>query len=322
MPILITGAAGFIGSHLAEELVKRGEKVIGIDCLSTGRTENLSTIINNPEFTYINDNISNAALMDDLISSCHTIYHLAASVGVKLLTNNPLESIKNNIESTLGLFETSNKYNRKVFFASSSEVYGKANSGLLCEDDDLTLGPTHILRWGYGCSKAIGEYVGLSYYRQHKLPIVIGRFFNICGPRQVGSYGMVIPRFVRAALRGEPITVYGTGSQVRSFTYITDAVNATIGLMNTPGTEGEVFNIGNSRPISIMELARMVKKITNSNSSIKIVPYQEAYNADFEDMPYRVPDTSKLEKAIMITPRVNLESMLEHIIHYWKDKAS
>ena len=317
MTVLVTGVAGFIGSHLAETLIENGQQVIGIDNLSTGKEKNLSQIKNHPSFKFINGNVSNTSLLDELISSCDVVYHLAASVGVKLLIEEPVSSINNNVESTLVLLKLSNKYKRKIFFASSSEVYGKADRKSLKEEDNLILGSPEISRWGYGCTKALAEYLALSYYKQYGLPVTIGRLFNVCGARQTGSYGMVIPRFVIAALKGESITVFGSGTQARSFTYITDAVCAMINLMNIPKSKGEVFNIGNPRYISILDLAKMVKDITKSSSPIVKVPYQEAYGPLFEDMYYRVPNISKIEKTIGFRPKVNLEKMLKNIIAYW-----
>ncbi len=322
MAILITGAAGFIGSHLAEELITRGEHVAGVDNLSTGSKKNLSRMMDHPHFDFIEGDISNPSLMDELISSCDTLYHLAASVGVKLVTEKPASSLVNNMNGIGLLLELSKKYKVKLFFASSSEVYGKANGGFLCEGDDLRLGPPSVLRWGYGCSKAMAEYLALSYYKQYGLSVTIGRFFNICGPRQIGDYGMVMPRFVASALKGEPITVFGDGRQVRSFTSVTDAVHAVIGLMNTPGTEGEVFNVGNTGHITIGELAEMVKEMAGSSSSIDYIPYTEAYNTDFEDMMYRVPDISKIKAATGFRPQVNLETIVASVIEYWKGSDS
>lgn len=318
MTVLITGVAGFIGSHLAEALIKKGQQVIGIDNFSTGREENISEIKNHSSFRFIKGDVSNATLLDELICSSDAIYHLAASVGVKLLTKEPVISIQNNVDGILTILKLADRYKRKIFFASSSEVYGKADSRSLEEKEDLTLGPPTVSRWGYGCTKALAEYLALSYYKQYGLPVVIGRFFNVCGPRQTGAYGMVIPRFVVSALKGEPITVFGDGTQTRSFTYITDAIQAILTLMDTPEAIGEVFNIGNPRHISILELAQMIKDLTGSNSPITHISYQEAYGSGFEDMYYRVPDISKMKKVTGFEPKVLLEKMLKYIIDYWK----
>ena len=316
--VLVTGAAGFIGSHLCEALLKRGLTVIGIDNLSTGCEENLDQIRNLPAFRFIQGDVVDEVLIDELLSTCNSVYHLAASVGVKLLNENFLTSIKNNLTGIQTVFELAARYQCKLFFASSSEVYGKANDGILAENDLISLGPPPVLRWSYGCGKAMGEYLAFSYHWQENLPVVIGRFFNICGPRQTGAYGMVIPRFVEAALTGMEISVYGDGQQVRSFTYVTDAVRAVIDLMQTPSAEGEVFNIGNPRYISIAELAQTIKKTTNSISPIVYQSYAEIYGSGFEDMLFRVPDITKLKQTIGFNPRVDLEAMLEQIIRHFQ----
>ncbi len=315
---LVTGAAGFIGSHLCEALLKRGLKVIGLDNLSTGCEANLKQIRDHSAFRLIRGDIADDVLIDELLSTCNSVYHLAASVGVKLLAENPLASIKNNLTGIQTVFELAARYQCKLFFASSSEVYGKADEGILGENDPISLGPPPVLRWSYGCGKAMGEYLAFSYHRQENLPVVIGRFFNICGPRQTGSYGMVIPSFVSAALKGDPIIVHGDGKQVRSFTFVGDAVRAVIDLMQTPSAEGEVFNIGNPRYISIAELAQKIKMTTNSNSPIVYQPYTEIYGPGFEDMLFRVPDISKLKSTIRFSPEVDLDDMLEQIIRHFQ----
>jgi len=322
MAIMITGAAGFIGSHLAEELIARGEHIVGLDNLSTGSKTNLSRILDHPHFAFVEGDSADPSLMDDLASSCDTLYHLAASVGVKLVTERPATSLINNMEGIGLLLEVSRRYGVKLFLASSSEVYGKANGGLLREDADLKLGPPSVLRWGYGCSKAVAEYLALGYHKQYGLPVTIGRFFNICGPRQIGDHGMVLPRFVVSALRGEPITVYGDGRQVRSFTSVQDAVRAVTGLMRTPGTTGEVFNVGNTGHITIGELAEMVKAMTGSSSTIDFIPYEAAYNRDFQDMLYRIPDISKIQAATGYRPEADLETIVAAVIEYWRARLT
>jgi len=313
--ILVTGAAGFIGSHLTEYLINSGSKVFGIDNLSTGKRENLSGIIDNSLFEFIEGDYSSNSLLEDIIPKVDAIYHLAASVGVKLLTQKPIASIENNVKGLLSLLELSNKHNKKLFIASSSEVYGKAEDGKLNEKDDIKLGPPNVLRWSYGCSKALAEYLAMSYFKEHKTKVVVGRFFNICGPRQVDQYGMVVPSFINAAINNKPITVYGDGEQVRSFTYVSDAVYAITSLIGTENSWGDVYNIGNKSYLSIMELAEKVKKITSSNSDIVKIPYSEAYGSGFEDMKFRVPDLSKLESVIDYSPQVNIEQMLENILN-------
>jgi len=318
--ILITGGAGFIGSHLAEYLIDRGDDVVVIDNLSTGVEKNISGLRGNASFKFVKADTSNIPVLEELIVSCDVIYHLAASVGVKLVMSKPVKAIENNINGILNILRLAKKYKRKIFLASSSEVYGKAGNNLLKETQNLSMGPSNIVRWSYGCAKALSEYLALSYYKEYELPVTIGRFFNICGPRQTGAYGMVIPGFVASALRGDPITVFGDGTQTRSFTYVFDAVQAAAKLMDMPDTVGEVYNIGNPVPITILELANMVKKLTKSNSPITYIPYDDAYGSGFEDMHYRTPDISKIKKAIGFEPKVNLSNILESIIDYWKQE--
>lgn len=318
MKILITGVAGFIGSNLAHELVRQGHNVFGIDNLSTGKAENLSGL---PKDVLIKGDYSDESLLDPLVEECDIVYHLAASVGVKLVVEYPISSIESNVIGVINVLRLANKYNKKIFIASSSEVYGKGDGRCLKEDDILSLGQPKALRWGYGCSKLLAEYLGISYYKKAGLPVVIGRFFNICGPRQTGRYGMVMPRFVKFALENKPITVYGDGSQARSFTYITDAVSAVIKLMQAKEAEGEIFNIGNPRAVSIQELAALVKKITGSSSQILNMPYKDVYGDEFEDTYYRAPDILKLKKAIGFAPEVELEDMIARIAEFCKGKG-
>jgi len=314
--ILVTGAAGFIGSHLTEYLIKSGNNVFGIDNLSTGKKENLNEVLHNSSFKFIEGDYSENNCLEDTIPNVDVIYHLAASVGVKLLTQKPISSIENNVKGLLNLLKLTNKFDKKLFIASSSEVYGKAENGILNEKDDIKLGPPNVLRWSYGCSKALAEYLAMSYFKEQKTKVLVGRFFNICGPRQVDQYGMVVPSFLNAALKNKPITVYGNGEQVRSFTYVSDAVYAITSLIETGNSWGNVYNIGNKSYLSIMELAEKVKKVTNSNSEIVKIPYSEAYGSGFEDMKFRVPDLSKLESVIDYSPQVNIEQMLENILSY------
>ena len=318
--ILITGAAGFIGSHLAEELIRQGNKVVGIDNLSTGREENISSFQGSPSFAFVKGDVRDLAVLEKLVAECDVVYHLAAAVGVKLVMENPVSSIETNVYGSANAFSLAGKYKKKIFLASSSEVYGKEDSLSLREDGDLRFGPSHIVRWSYGCTKLMSEYTGLSYYKDRGLEVVIGRFFNVCGPRQSGAYGMVVPRFVRASLSGDPITIYGDGSSVRSFTYISDAVAAIIGLMNSENTAGNVFNIGNPNSVSIKELAQLVKEISKTKSPIINVPYEEVYGEGFEDMHYRVPDINKTKAAIGFVPKVQLKEMIEDILEYWKER--
>jgi UDP-glucose 4-epimerase len=315
--VLITGVAGFIGSHLAHELVKQGNEVFGIDNLSTGREENLLGL---PNDVLIKGDYSDSELLEPLMEECDVVYHLAASVGVKLVVDFPIEAIESNVTGIINVLRAANKYSKKIFIASSSEVYGKGDGRYLNEQDNLSLGNPKVLRWGYGCSKLMAEYLAMSYYKKEKLPVVIGRFFNICGPRQTGHYGMVVPRFIMSALENKPIVVYGDGSQTRSFTYIDDALNAIIKLMHEKHTDGEIFNIGNPKDITIQDLAILIKKVTGSSSPIVNVPYTDIYGNDFEDTHYRAPDISKITKAIGFKPKIDLEEMIKRTAEFWKGK--
>ena len=321
MKNLITGGAGFIGSHLAEELLKRNEEVVIIDNLSTGSIDNIKHLKSNPKFSYHIDTIMNQNLMKKLIKECDIVYHMAAAVGVKYIIDNTLESIHTNVKGTEIILELANNYGKKkVIIASTSEIYGKDRPGKrkFEETDDRVLGPTTISRWSYSCTKALDEFLALAYYREKKLPIVIVRFFNTCGPRQTGRYGMVVPRFVKQALMGQQITVYGDGSQTRSFTYVMDAVRAIIKLSRTKKAVGEAFNIGNPNSISIEGLAEKVKKMTKSKSRIVHIPYNKAYAEGFEDMMHRAPNINKIKKFIGFKPEVDLDDILKAIIKYFQ----
>lgn len=321
MKNLITGGAGFIGSHLAEELLRRKEDVVVIDNLSTGNMENIEHLKANPKFSFHIDTIMNETLMKRLIKNCDIVYHMAAAVGVKYIIDNPLESMQTNVKGTEIVLELANSLGKKkVIIASTSEIYGKDRPGkrIFKEGDDRVLGPTTISRWSYSCAKAMDEFLSLAYWREKKLPVVIVRFFNTVGPRQSGMYGMVVPRFVKHALLSQPITIYGDGKQTRSFTYVSDAVRAIIGLANTPKAVGEIFNIGNPKAISIQELAEMIKKLTKSNSPITHVPYEKAYEKGFEDMRHREPDITKIKDLIGFQPKVDLDEMLTNIIKYFE----
>lgn len=323
---LITGGAGFIGSHLAEEILRRGEKVVIIDNLSTGRMENIEHLKSNPGFSYHIDTIMNRPLMKRLISECDTVYHLAAAVGVKYIIDHPLESIKTNVEGTETVLELANLSRKKVILASTSEIYGKDRPGkrVFKEDDDRLLGSTYITRWSYSCTKAMDEFLALAYWREKKLPVIIVRFFNTCGPRQTGRYGMVVPRFIKQAISDDPITIYGDGKQTRCFTDVSDAVRAVIALSKSKYALGEVFNIGNPRnKITINALARKIKSMVGSKSIIRYISYDKAYDRGFEDMRHREPDIDKLKSVTKFNPAVNIDDMLLRIIDYVKsnDKA-
>ena len=314
MKALITGGAGFIGSYLVEELLERGDEVTVIDDLSTGRRENIAHLKGNPNFCFLQDTIMNEGRMRKLIDDCEIVYHLAAAVGVKFVIDYPLKSMEINVRGTEIVLELASKGKKKVLLTSTSEIYGKKENGLFREDDDRVLGTTTISRWSYSCAKALDEFLALAYYREKGLPVVIVRLFNTCGPRQTGRYGMVIPRFLEQALSGKPITVYGDGKQTRSFTYVTDVVKAIIVLTNHPKAIGDVFNVGSEEGITIAGLAKKIKELTNSQSEIVFIPYEEAYEKGFEDMRHRVPDISKVRRLIGYSPRVGLDEMLKKIV--------
>jgi len=318
MKVLITGGAGFIGSYLAEELLKRGEQVYVIDNLSTGRLENVKHLIPDPNFSIAVATILNETVMDRLVSECDMIYHLAAAVGVELIVSKPVSVIETNILGSEIVLKLANRYLKKVIITSTSEIYGKSNNVPFKEDDDRLLGPTTKSRWSYSSSKAIDEFLSLAYYKENKLQVIIVRLFNTVGPRQTGRYGMVIPRMVSQALKNEPITVYGDGKQTRCFTYVSDVVKAFIDLANHPAAIGQIFNVGNDRSITIKELAYLIKRMTNSSSEIIFIPYDQAYEEGFEDMRIRIPDISKIRNLIGYQPKMSLEGILEKVIEYAK----
>ena len=321
MRSLITGGAGFIGSHLAEALLKRKEEVVVIDNLSTGSMDNIEHLKANPKFSFHVDTIMNEPLMKRLIKDCDVIYHMAAAVGVKYIIDNPLESIQTNVKGTEMVLELANALGKKkVIVASTSEIYGKDRPGKhkFKEDDDRVLGSTTISRWSYSCAKAMDEFLALAYWREKKLPVVIVRFFNTIGPRQTGTYGMVVPRFVKHALLGQPITIYGDGKQTRSFCHVADVVTAVIELAKTDRAVGDIFNIGNPNPITIKELAEKVKNLTGSDSSLIYVPYEKAYEKGFEDMRHREPDITKIKELIGFHPKTSLDETLKAIIKYFE----
>ncbi len=317
MRALITGGAGFIGSHLAEELLRRGEIVNIIDDLSTGRLENLTNAMNSPRFGIAVESILNETVMDRLVSECDIIYHLAAAVGVELIVSKPVEVIQTNILGTEMVLKLANRYLRKVVITSTSEIYGKSNHVPFKENDDRVLGPTTKNRWSYSSSKAIDEFLALAYHKEKKLEVVIVRLFNTVGPRQTGRYGMVIPRFIVQALKGEPITVYNDGSMIRCFTYVSDVVDAMINLAHHSEAVGQIFNIGSTEAISVKDLAMKIKQKTNSDSPIKYVPYDEAYEQGFEDMAIRIPDLSKIKTLIGYQPSISLDGILDKVIDYF-----
>jgi UDP-glucose 4-epimerase len=317
---LITGGAGFIGSHLAELLLERGHAVILLDDLSTGSIENIRHLKGNGRLQYFLDSIANRQLLAELVDESDVVLHLAAAVGVRLIVESPVRTIETNIEGTQRVLDAACKKKKLVFIASTSEVYGKSNRVPYREDDDLVLGPTSKSRWSYAASKAVDEFLGLAYWREKKLPVVIGRFFNTVGPRQTGRYGMVLPNFVRQALGGEPITVFGTGKQSRCFCDVRDAVEAVYRLVMTDAAIGEVVNIGNDREITIEQLAQLVKQRTRSASPIRYVPYEQAYEPGFEDMMRRVPALEKLERLTGFRPQVPLETIVDRVVEHMVER--
>jgi UDP-glucose 4-epimerase len=318
MRVLITGGAGFVGSHLSEALLDRGDEVFILDNLSTGSIENVVHLKGNPRFHYTIDTVSNEPVLAELIDRCDIVVHLAAAVGVKLIVEQPVHTIETNVHGTEVVLKHANKKKRLVLIASTSEVYGKSADVPFREDADLVLGPTVKHRWAYACSKMIDEFLALAYWKERKLPVIVVRLFNTVGPRQTGQYGMVIPNFVRQALAGQPITVFGDGTQSRSFTYVGDVVKAMVALIDEPRAIGQVFNIGNGKEISIRELAEKVKKLTGSTSEIVTVPYEKAYEAGFEDMPRRVPDIQRIQALVGYTPTVELDETLRRVIEHFR----
>jgi UDP-glucose 4-epimerase len=316
MRALITGGAGFIGSHLAEGLLATGREVVVLDDLSTGRVENLQAVQGHPRLTLTVGSVRDEALVQKLVDAADVVYHLAAAVGVRLILERPVETIETNIVGTDVMLRAAAGRRIPVVIASTSEVYGKNDKVPLSEDDDRVLGPTTKSRWSYACSKAIDEFLALAYHRERGLPVVVLRFFNTVGPRQTGRYGMVVPRFARQALDGEPITVYGDGRQSRCFTDVEDAVRATIALSTAPEAAGEVVNVGSSQEVAIGELAERVKHLAGSGSPIGLVPYDQAYQPGFEDLRRRVPDISKAGRLVGYRPQIPLDETLRRVIDF------
>jgi UDP-glucose 4-epimerase len=319
MKALVTGGAGFIGSYLSEELLEKGYTVWIIDDLSTGRIENIDRLKQNPKFHYVIDTIMNRNLMAELVDRASIVFHLAAAVGVQLIVDQPVKTIETNIKGTETILELAEKKKKKVLLASTSEIYGKSNNIPFREDGDLLFGPTIRSRWSYAASKAIDEFLGLAYFYEKDLPVVIVRLFNTVGPRQTGRYGMVIPRFIRQALKNEPITVYGDGKQSRCFTYVRDAVKAISDIVKKEEAFGQVFNLGGTEEITICDLAKKIIAMAGSKSEIEFVPYDKAYSSGFEDMHRRVPDISKIKKMMGYAPSVSLDEILRLTIEYMRD---
>jgi UDP-glucose 4-epimerase len=318
---LVTGGAGFIGSHLTERLLASGHEVTVVDDLSTGRRENLQKIETNPALKIVSGSITDEMVLMEAVRDADVIYHLAAAVGVKLVADDPVRTIETNIYPTELLLRLAVQRQCRFFLASTSEVYGKNQKEVWTEEDDLHLGPTSKPRWAYGCSKAIDEFLALAYHRKFGLPVVIGRFFNVVGPRQVGHYGMVIPRFVDQALSGGPIVVYDDGGQVRCFAHVNEVVEAVHRLTETPAAAGKIFNIGSDKPISVRQLAEAVAAKVNRGIKIESMPYHVAYGNDFEDVRRRVPDVSRLRETLGKVPTATLDQILDEIIA-WKKAQS
>jgi len=314
MRYLITGGAGFIGSHLADGLLRQGHEVVILDDLCTGSIHNIEPLKHKRGFSYVIDSIFNRPLLAELIDDCDAVFHLAASVGVRLIVESPVRTIETNVKGTEGVLEFANKKRKKVLIASTSEVYGKSTKIPFCEDDDLVMGPTSKGRWSYACSKAIDEFLALAYWKEKGLPVVIVRLFNTVGPRQTGRYGMVLPSFVQAALSGQPLRVFGDGKQSRCFCHVSDTVGALARLIEHPDAVGQIFNIGGEEEISIEDLARLVKSMTGSASPIRDIPYEEAYEEGFEDMQRRVPDISKVRNLVNFHTTHNTRQIVQSVI--------
>jgi nucleoside-diphosphate-sugar epimerase len=320
MRVLVTGGAGFIGSHLADLLLAQGHDVFVLDDLSTGSIDNIAHLKPHPRFHCTIDSIANEPVLADLLDRIDAVFHLAAAVGVKLIVEQPVHTIETNVKGTEIVLTHASRKKKPVLIASTSEVYGKNAAVPFSEDADLVLGPTTKHRWAYACSKALDEFLALAYWKEKKLPVIIARLFNTVGPRQTGRYGMVLPTFVRQALADQPITVFGDGTQTRSFAYVGDVVGALAALSREPQAVGRVFNVGNDQEVSIRRLAERVKTLTGSRSEILTIPYDQAYEAGFEDMPRRVPDLTRLRTVIDYQPTVQLDGILESVIEYFRTR--
>lgn len=309
-PILVTGGAGFIGSHLVERLLHDGQQVVVIDDLSTGSRENLKLVATHPALRLIESKLSECGELAAIVEQAQSIYHLAAGVGVELVVNSPIHVLQTNLHETEVLLHAAAAHRVPLLLTSTSEVYGKSQKPGFSEEDDLLIGPPHQARWGYACSKLMDEFLALAYAKEQSLPVTIVRLFNTVGPRQTGRYGMVLPRFIGAARRNQPLKVYGDGQQSRCFCYVNDAVEALVRLQDCPGARGEVFNVGGIEEVSILELARLVIRIVGSNSSVEFVPYNQAYAPGFDDMRRRKPITDKLARFTAFAPATSLEEII------------
>ncbi len=318
MNVLITGGAGFIGSHLAEKFLDSGDCVTVFDDLSTGSYKNIRGLSGRDGFIFEEGDVLDMALLEGLVKKSDCVCHLAAAVGVRYVIDNPIKSIEINVNGTENVLKLADKHGKKVFLASTSEVYGKTENRAFSEDDDRLVGSTNVSRWSYACSKALDEFLSMAYFKERGLPVVIGRFFNTCGPRQTGKYGMVIPRFVSLALKNKPLAVHGDGRQTRSFCHVGDAVRAVAMLLSEKKAEGGIFNIGSPEPETIAGLAGKIIALSGSGSRIEYVPYEKAFDGDFEDMRYRVPDISKISSLTGYRPEHTLETILLEVIDYFR----
>jgi len=318
MRVLITGGAGFIGSHLADAYIARGDEVFVLDDLSTGSIDNIRHLRGHPRFQYTIESVHHGPTVAELVDQCDVVFHLAAAVGVRLIVESPVRTIETNVHGTEVVLAKANKKKKKVLIASTSEVYGLSDQVPFREDGNLVLGPTSRGRWSYACSKAIDEFLALAYWRERKLPTVIVRLFNTVGPRQTGQYGMVVPTFIKQALTSRPITIHGSGEQSRCFADVGDVVSALVALMEHPAAVGEVFNVGSSEEVTIRALAERVKSLTGSSSEIVSIPYEQAYGEGFEDMPRRVPDIGKVNRLIAYRPTKSLDQILQRVIDFFR----
>jgi len=314
--ILITGGAGFIGSHLAERLIARGEHVVVVDNLSTGSSQNLSGLQSSPRFRFVRDTVLNRDAMAELVRDADLVYHLAAAVGVQLIVDSPIQAIETNVRGGEVVLDLATSFGKRVLIASTSEVYGKRARVPFREDDDLILGPPDIGRWSYACSKLLDEFRAIAVFRERGIRTVVVRLFNVVGPRQTGRYGMVLPNLIRQALSGREMTVFGNGSQTRCFIHVSDAVETLIALAEHPDANGEVFNLGSTEEIAILDLAHKIRSLTGSRSPIALIPYEVAYKQGFEDMMRRVPDLEKLHRLLGCRPQRHLDETLRDIIEY------
>ena len=322
MRVLVTGGAGFIGSHLSEALVKRGDEVWIQDDLSTGQRRNLASLQSSPNCHLIIDTILNRELVHELVEKVDIVYHLAAAVGVKYIVDNPLRSLITNVQGTEVVLDAVAKHQKKTVLFSTSEVYGRGNGHPLKETDDRIMGPTAISRWGYATSKALDEFLAFAYHREMDLPVVIVRCFNTCGPRQSGEYGMVIPRFIKQALAGEPILVYGDGKQSRCFSYVADVVRGVLMLADSPRAIGQVFNVGSDEEVTVLGLAQKILEITESASKVTMVAYADAFPTGFEDMRRRVPDLSRIGETVGYKPEMSLDSLLRLTVDHIRSEMT